>query len=103
MDARLYLISYLNAVATPKTPKTQRTNERRKPLNPQRILVFQMVPGGGVEPPRGCPRRILSPLRLPVPPSRLGTCSFSLTRTLTTRTRHFDDLSISLVNPWEPK
>ena len=30
-----------------------------------------MVPGGGVEPPRGCPRRILSPLRLPVPPSRL--------------------------------
>ena len=31
-----------------------------------------MVPGGGVEPPRGCPRRILSPLRLPVPPSRLG-------------------------------
>jgi hypothetical protein len=30
-----------------------------------------LVPGGGVEPPRGCPRRILSPLRLPVPPSRL--------------------------------
>ena len=29
------------------------------------------MPGGGVEPPRGCPRRILSPLRLPVPPSRL--------------------------------
>src|SRR5580692_10961556 len=31
-----------------------------------------MVPGGGVEPPRPCDRRILSPLRLPVPPSRLG-------------------------------
>jgi hypothetical protein len=30
-----------------------------------------MVPGGGVEPPRPCGRRILSPLRLPVPPSRL--------------------------------
>jgi hypothetical protein len=29
-----------------------------------------MVPGGGVEPPRPCGRRILSPLRLPVPPSR---------------------------------
>ncbi len=29
-----------------------------------------LVPGGGFEPPRGCPRRILSPLRLPVPPSR---------------------------------
>jgi hypothetical protein len=32
-----------------------------------------MVPGGGVEPPRPEGRRILSPLRLPVPPSRLWT------------------------------
>jgi hypothetical protein len=31
-----------------------------------------MVPGGGVEPPRAEARRILSPLRLPVPPSRLS-------------------------------
>jgi site-specific DNA recombinase len=31
----------------------------------------RMVPGGGVEPPRAEARRILSPLRLPVPPSRL--------------------------------
>ena len=30
-----------------------------------------LVPGGGVEPPWSCLRRILSPLRLPVPPSRL--------------------------------
>jgi hypothetical protein len=30
-----------------------------------------LVPGGGVEPPRAKARRILSPLRLPVPPSRL--------------------------------
>jgi hypothetical protein len=30
------------------------------------------VPGGGVEPPRAEARRILSPLRLPVPPSRLN-------------------------------
>ena len=29
-----------------------------------------MVPGGGVEPPWGCPRGILSPVRLPVSPSR---------------------------------
>jgi hypothetical protein len=29
-----------------------------------------MVPGGGIEPPRAEARRILSPLRLPVPPSR---------------------------------
>ncbi len=33
-------------------------------------LLESMVPGGGVEPPRAEARRILSPLRLPVPPSR---------------------------------
>jgi hypothetical protein len=33
--------------------------------------LFGLVPGGGVEPPRPEGRRILSPLRLPVPPSRL--------------------------------
>ena len=32
----------------------------------------RLVPGGGIEPPRAEARRILSPLRLPVPPSRLG-------------------------------
>ena len=43
----------------------------------QRVAILplnsleSLVPGGGVEPQRGCPRRILSPLRLPVPPSRL--------------------------------
>lgn|GEM_PF-4867669 len=31
-----------------------------------------MVPGGGLEPPQCHHRRILSPLRLPIPPSRLG-------------------------------
>ena len=37
-----------------------------------RINTLQaVVPGGGVEPPRAEARRILSPLRLPVPPSRL--------------------------------
>src|SRR5258708_646021 len=33
-------------------------------------MGWTMVPGGGVEPPRPEGRRILSPLRLPVPPSR---------------------------------
>ena len=33
--------------------------------------LWGLVPGGGVEPPRPEGRRILSPLRLPVPPSRL--------------------------------
>ena len=38
----------------------------------QSKLFVLLVPGGGVEPPRPCDRRILSPLRLPVPPSRPG-------------------------------
>jgi hypothetical protein len=40
----------------------------RKRRRKKRSVV---VPGGGVEPPRAEARRILSPLRLPVPPSRL--------------------------------
>src|ERR1700685_743731 len=35
------------------------------------IGLLGLVPGGGIEPPRAEARRILSPLRLPVPPSRL--------------------------------
>ena len=35
------------------------------------MRAVDVVPGGGVEPPRAEARRILSPLRLPVPPSRL--------------------------------
>ena len=31
------------------------------------------VPGGGLEPPRAEARRILSPVRLPIPPSRRMT------------------------------
>ena len=34
------------------------------------LSIRNLVPGGGVEPPRSEDRRILSPLRLPVPPSR---------------------------------
>jgi hypothetical protein len=44
--------------------KTHKTTQVYQ--NKQEILV----PGGGVEPPRAEARRILSPLRLPVPPSR---------------------------------
>jgi hypothetical protein len=33
-------------------------------------LDLQMVPEAGLEPAQGCPRRILSPLRLPIPPLR---------------------------------
>lgn len=30
--------------------------------------IKMLVPGAGIEPARGCPRGILSPLRLPIPP-----------------------------------
>ncbi len=45
---------------------------RIEPVAAPQRCACALVPGGGVEPPRGCPRRILSPLRLPVPPSRPG-------------------------------
>jgi hypothetical protein len=31
---------------------------------------MRVVPRAGIEPARGCPRGILSPLRLPIPPPR---------------------------------
>ena len=31
-------------------------------------MTYMMVRKAGIEPARGCPQRILSPLRLPVPP-----------------------------------
>ena len=43
--------------------------------------LWGLVPGGGVEPPRPEGRRILSPLRLPVPPSRRSE-GFSIVRQL---------------------
>ena len=44
-----------------------------RPIQSKSFIL--LVPGGGVEPPRPCDRRILSPLRLPVPPSRPGHSS----------------------------
>jgi hypothetical protein len=38
-----------------------------------KLLSARLVPGGGIEPPQGFwPLRILSPLRLPISPSRLA-------------------------------
>src|SRR5574340_57123 len=34
--------------------------------------LISLVPGGGLEPPHCYQRRILNPLRLPIPPSRQG-------------------------------
>jgi hypothetical protein len=47
-------------------------------LRPASDAAFVMVPGGGVEPPRPEGRRILSPLRLPIPPSRPGWLIYRL-------------------------
>ena len=38
------------------------------PPNPSNQATIEVVPGGGLEPPRPCGQRILSPLRLPIPP-----------------------------------
>ena len=43
---------------------------RRKKSLPIGKLLIYLVPGGGIEPPWSCPRWILSPVRLPIPPPR---------------------------------
>ena len=47
-------------------------------------LRKKMVPGAGVEPARGCPRGILSPLCLPISPPGLYTGAFAAIRRCTT-------------------
>src|ERR1700733_2868176 len=51
-----------------KSGARRHASGHRRSFKTKRKVV---VPGGGVEPPRAEARRILSPLRLPVPPSRL--------------------------------
>ncbi len=48
----------------------QKTTQNFLSSNRMNRRYLRLVPGGGVEPPRPEGRRILSPLRLPVPPSR---------------------------------
>jgi hypothetical protein len=47
-------------------------------LENHRGFRFKLVPGVGVEPTSPCGRRILSPLRLPISPSRLDSISASI-------------------------
>ncbi|SPE44197.1 hypothetical protein SBA7_300040 [Candidatus Sulfotelmatobacter sp. SbA7] len=51
--------------------KRQQEKIARKAIIALFNAARKVVPGGGLEPPRTEVRRILSPLRLPVPPSRL--------------------------------
>ena len=57
-----------------------------------------LVPGGGVEPPRPEGRRILSPLRLPVPPSR-HCCKVLVTDRSHTFSSTRADVILRLRNP----
>jgi hypothetical protein len=43
-----------------------------KGMERQTTLQARVVPEAGLEPAQGCPRGILSPLRLPIPPLRQG-------------------------------
>jgi hypothetical protein len=61
----------LKIVSMPRVLHAVHTHVSRS-LQIADLIRVRLVPGGGVEPPRPCDRRILSPLRLPVPPSRLG-------------------------------
>ena len=45
-----------------------------KGLKPENLIKY-VVPKGGIEPPWDCSRRILSPVRLPIPPLRHLTCN----------------------------
>src|ERR1039457_2669412 len=51
----------------------QKTTQNFLSSNRMNRRYLRLVPGGGVEPPRAEARRILSPLRLTVPPSRRET------------------------------
>src|SRR5712691_10264257 len=48
----------------------RRQSSRPRRLTMHRNFPISLVPGVGLEPTRGCPHRILSPARLPVPPFR---------------------------------
>ena len=60
---------------------------QRRTFNLYKVLIFSLmhsfaaeckrVPKGGLEPPRPCGQRILSPVRLPIPP--LGQLDYSST------------------------
>ena len=54
---------------TPKNPETQYFQWFRGFL--LHTLSFKKVPAVGLEPTRSCPRKILSLVRLPIPPHRL--------------------------------
>jgi hypothetical protein len=81
-EHRLSVIDRIAAAPSAETNRTKKlkptatktTTKQQWPLGRSGHFTYKyfiiLVPGGGVEPPRGCPRRILSPLRLPVPPSR---------------------------------
>ena len=59
--------------------------------------LILLVPRAGLEPARGYPRGILSPLRLPIPPPRLG-CNFKQFQFKMEATRTGRMLTVSILN-----
>jgi hypothetical protein len=55
----------------------------------ERSESFFEVPGKGIEPPRYCYHRILSPARLPVPPPGLNGAQRYIILTLSTKSHIF--------------
>lgn len=61
--------------AAPPPPSARWTSARKTGKQKTALRRFHVVPGTGIEPVRSCPRRILSPLRLPLSPpgqTRIG-------------------------------
>ena len=84
-----------NMHQTLQTRKMQGIFKGRSTDNLFNLDGLFMVPGGGVEPPRAEARRILSPLRLPVPPSRLCTASAVLYNSLATSLQGFKSSGVT--------
>jgi hypothetical protein len=54
----------------PPNAANRHPSSPHKTKNPHKAGFIVLVPGAGIEPARCCHRWILSPVRLPVPPSR---------------------------------
>jgi hypothetical protein len=57
-----------NKTYPPATHRPAQRRQKYRSLNRKSLVL--LVPEAGLEPAQGCPRRILSPLRLPIPPLR---------------------------------
>ncbi len=67
-------------------------------IGPDFLMLTRRLPQAGLEPARSCPRGILSPLCLPIPPLRqrlLGLINFGGTTQIRTGDKGFADLCLT--------